>query len=299
MRFRKLSVVLAIAGLVALAGCGSSSKPASSPTSGPPTRIVSLSPTATEMLYAIGAGPQVVAVDKDSDYPPQVPRTKLDPLNVSAEALATYHPDLVVVSDNSNNLIKQLATLKIRAIDDPSANTLNDTYNQINGLGAATGHPAAAANLVQQMRSSIATTAAQLHPQAKDLTYYWELDQTYYTLTSHTFVGQLMSMAGVHNIADAAPNAAGGYPQLSSEAIVHADPDLIFLSDTLCCGQSEATVKARPGWSTIRAVQTNQVVGLNDDIASRWGPRVVQLFQQIVQAVNAAPAPAPTGSAPA
>jgi iron complex transport system substrate-binding protein len=303
----RLPVLAALAAALALvaAACGSSVKTSTPPAAGnrasngvaipaDPTRIVSLSPTATEMLFAIGAGHQVVAVDKDSDYPPSVPRTNVDPLHVSGEALARYHPDLVVTSGDSANLPHQLAVLKIPAVVDPAADTLNDTYTQIQGLGVDTGHTAAATNLVTSMRTQIADLQAQAHPKAPGMTYYYELDQTFYTVTSQTFVGQLFTMAGVHNIADSAPDAAGGYPQLSSEAIVHDNPDLIFLADTLCCGQSAATVKARPGWSSIRAVQTGQIVGLNDDIASRWGPRVVDLFRQIVQAVNAAPPP-PTG----
>lgn len=312
MRTHRLCAALTVlVTVVALAACGSSAKPNPGATRGKgafpatitdsygkvtiparPTRIFSLSPSGTEMLYAIGAGSQVVGVDKDSDYPAQAPRTSIDPLNVSAEGIATYHPDLVVLDDNSTQLIQQLAKLKIPAVYDPAANTLDDTYTEIDRLGVATGRVQAAGSLVQQMRSQIAQEVARVHPKAPNLTSYWEIDPTYYTVTSHTFIGQLLSMAGAHDIADSAPNAAGGYPQLSAEAIIHANPDLIFLSDGPGGGgQSAATVKARSGWSAIRAVQTNEIITLNVDVASRWGPRVVQLFTQIVDAVDAAPAP--------
>jgi iron complex transport system substrate-binding protein len=120
------------------------------------------------------------------------------------------------------------------------------------------------------------------------MSFYHELDDTYYSVTSSTFIGQLYELVGLRNIADSAKGAGGGYPQLSGEYIIEADPDLIFLADTKCCGQSQATVAARPGWDRIAAVERGNVVPLDDDVASRWGPRVVDLLQRIGRAVVAA-----------
>jgi iron complex transport system substrate-binding protein len=121
------------------------------------------------------------------------------------------------------------------------------------------------------------------------LRYYYELDQTYYTATSHTFIGGLLGSFGMTNIADPADSpAAGGYPQLSAEAVLGANPNLIFLADSQCCAQNAGTVAARPGWATLTAVRDNDVVALNDDIASRWGPRVVDLMRAVAAAVNKA-----------
>jgi iron complex transport system substrate-binding protein len=119
-------------------------------------------------------------------------------------------------------------------------------------------------------------------------TYYYELDQTYFSVTSSTFIGKVLGLLGLHNVADSAASAAssGGYPQLSSEFIVQSNPDWVFLADTLCCSQSARTVAARPGWSTLAAVQKAQVVALSDDIASRWGPRIVDLLQTIETAMS-------------
>ena len=104
-------------------------------------------------------------------------------------------------------------------------------------------------------------------------------------MTSSTFIGQLYSMVGLENIADEAKGAAGGYPQLSAEYIIDADPDLIFLADTKCCGQSPATVADRPGWDRIEAVERGNVIPLDDDVASRWGPRIVEYLRRIGAAV--------------
>src|SRR5262249_19213198 len=109
--------------------------------------------------------------------------------------------------------------------------------------------------------------------------------QTYYSVTSKTFVGSLFSMLGLKNIADPSGTADTAYPQLSAEVIVKADPDLIFLADTKCCGQSAATVANRAGWSGCSAVRNGRVIALDDDIASRWGPRVVDLLRAITEAV--------------
>jgi iron complex transport system substrate-binding protein len=256
-----------------------------------PRAIVSLSPTATEMLYAIGAGSQVKAVDKYSDYPKSAPRTTLDDLQPNVEAIVSYRPDLVVVPGDSSGLTGRLKTFGIPVLSLPPATTLGDAYEQYDQLGQATGHVQAAKAEAAHVKSQIAQIVAEAPKSNVGQTYYYELDQTYYSVTSSTFIGKLLGLLGLHNIADRAPSAAssGGYPQLSAEFIVQANPDWVFLADTLCCGQSARTVAARPGWSTVKAVQRGQVVALNDDIASRWGPRIVDLLQTVEAALKKHP----------
>jgi iron complex transport system substrate-binding protein len=253
-----------------------------------PTRIVSLSPSTTEMLFAINAGSQVVAVDDQSNYPTTAPKTDLSGYKPNAEAIAKYNPDLVVISDDSEKIAEQLSQLKIPVYQALAASTLDDSYNEITALGALTGHRSEATAEVTTMKNSIAKLIHDL-PAHGQLTYYYELDQTYYSVTSGTFIGSLFTMAGLKNIADAG-NASNAYPQLSAEAIVKANPDLIFLADTKCCGQSADTVAKRAGWGSITAVKNHEVIGLDDDLASRWGPRVVDLLQAITAAVAKAPA---------
>jgi iron complex transport system substrate-binding protein len=257
-----------------------------------PTKIVSLSPTATEMLFAIGAGGQVIAVDDNSNFPAEVPKSDLSAFQPNAEAIAAKNPDLVVISNDTNKIVDQLTQLKIPVYLSSAARTLDDTYRQLTELGKLTGHPDEAADLGQRMRDDIAKLVKDLPRRAKRLTYYYELDPTYYSVTSKTFMGSLFSLAGLDNVADPADadGAKGGYPQLSAETLVKANPDFVFLADTRCCKQSLETVRARAGWTGVTAVRTGQVVGLDDDIASRWGPRVVDLVRAIVDAVAKVPA---------
>jgi cobalamin transport system substrate-binding protein len=266
--------------------------------SAPPGAIVSLSSTATEMLYAIGAGPQVTAVDSYSNYPAEAPISDLNALEPNVEAIAAKQPDLVIVADDSAGLTASLGKLGIPVLSLPAATSFDDVYGQIEQLGVATGHVGAAAELVVQMKSRIDGIVNGLPAQTTPLTYYHELDNNFFSATSKTFIGQVYGLLGLKNIADAADTDGSGYPQLSQEYIIQSNPDLIFLADTLCCAQTAATVKARPGWDQLKAVQTGAVVPLNDDVASRWGPRIVDYLQEVAAAV-AAVAPAGGGAAPA
>lgn len=250
-----------------------------------PKRIVSLSPTATEDLFAIGAGSQVIAVDSDSDYPATAPKTDLSAYKPNVEAIAKYEPDLVVLSDDIDNIKAQLTKLSIPVVVEPAATSLEDAYQQIQQLGSATGHTAEAGTTVATMRSGIAALVATVPERAQPLTYYHELDNTLYTVSSKTFVGQVYKLAGLTNVADAGAKGTA-YPQLSAESLVKANPDLVFLADTKCCQQTAATFAARPGFSVLSAVKDKHVVLLDDDIASRWGPRVVDLLKKIVDAVK-------------
>ncbi len=254
-----------------------------------PERIVSLSPTATEMLFAIGAGDQVEAVDDQSNYPPDAPVTDLSGFEPNVEAIASYEPDLVVYATEPGDLGASLEGLGIPALQQDAAASLDDVFAQIDELGMATGNPSEAAELAEGMRGDIDTIVDAIEPTDPPLSFYHELDDTYYSVTSSTFIGQLYARTGLVNIADEAKGAGGGYPQLSAEYIIQANPDLIFLADTKCCRQSAATVAERPGWSRIDAVERDGVISLDDDIASRWGPRVVDFLRRIAAAVEGVP----------
>jgi iron complex transport system substrate-binding protein len=269
-----------------LAGCGQdgSAPEAAAPK---PQRIVSMSPTATEMLFAIGAGGQVVAVDSNSNYPREAPKTDLSAYQPNIEAIAGYKPDLVVYSDDPGELKAGLDKLSIPVLQQPAATNLDDTYAQLDQLGRATGHAEEAGQVASAMRAEIEKIAAAGRPE-RPLTYYHELDKNLYTATSKTFIGQLYDQLGMKNIADAADKDATGYPQLSAEYVIKADPDLIFLADTKCCGQSAKTVAARDGWDELTAVRSGGVVELDDDVASRWGPRVVDFLKTVAAKVQTA-----------
>jgi iron complex transport system substrate-binding protein len=253
-----------------------------------PARIISLSPTATEDLFAIGAGKQVVAVDDQSDYPARAPKTKLSGYTPNVEAIAGYEPDLVVASNDIGGLVKALGRLRIPVLLEPAATNLIGAYAQIGQLGTATGHRAEAARVVAGLQRQVRSIRGSLPPGAKGLTVYHELEPDYYSVTSKTFIGQIYTLLGLKDIADAAKGAGSGYPKLSAEYIVATSPDLIVLADSVCCGQTAAKVAARPGWSTIAAVKRHDVVPVNDSVASRWGPRIVTFMRDVAAAARSA-----------
>jgi iron complex transport system substrate-binding protein len=252
-----------------------------------PERIVSVSPTATEGLFAIGAGPQVVAVDDQSNHPADAPMTALSGFDASAEAIASFDPDLVVLSFDPGDIGAGLETLGIPTILQPAAVTISDVYTQIEQLGTATGNGSAAAAVVAGMKAEIDAIVADVPDLETAPVYYHELDPAYYSVTSSTFLGEIYGLLGMTSVADPADPDGFGYPQLSGEFILDEDPDLIFLADTKCCGETPETLAARPGWDELSAVAEGNVVPLDDDVASRWGPRIVDLLADIAGAVTA------------
>lgn len=251
--------------------------------SGSRNRIVSLSPTATEMLFAIGAGDQVIAVDAFSYYPEEAPVTDLSGFEPNIEAIAGFEPTLVV----SQSPIEGLDAIDIENLVLFAAVSFDDVYSQIEQLGALTGNVGEAAELVLEMQTDIEAVVASLPERETPLTYYHELDNTLYSVTSSTFIGEVYSLLGLVNAADAADpdDEFFGYPQLNEEFLVAADPDIIFLADTLCCAQNAETVAGRPGWDQLSAVRAGNIVELDDDTVSRWGPRLVDFIETAGAAV--------------
>jgi iron complex transport system substrate-binding protein len=250
-----------------------------------PRRIVSLSPTATESLFAIGAGPQVVAVDDQSDYPKSAPKTSLSGFTPNVEAIAGYRPDLVVISYDTKGLAAALGNLGIKVIHHDGAKSFQGAYQQIRQLGLVTGNEAKAARLVTRMKATIGRIVKASRAGGAELSVYHELGPDLFSAASKTFVGKVYTALGLRNIADAADSVGTGYPQLSAEYVVSANPDVIVLADTVCCGQKASTVAARPGWDRINAVRTGSIVRIDDSIASRWGPRLMNYFRAMSSAL--------------
>lgn len=252
-----------------------------------PARIVSLSPPITETLYAIGAGKQVVAVDSESDFPKQAPTTELSGLNPNPEAIAAHDPQLVVAHADAGGLVSSLDKLGIPTLVLPAATSLDEAYRQYTVLGKATGHQRDGAKLARDTRERIDRIIAGTPKPATPLSYYHELSPDFYTATSKTFIGGVYQRFGLRNIADGSDDgSSGGYPQLAAARVLQADPELIFLADTRCCAVTARSVGTRPGWDTLKAVRQGNVVELNDDIASRWGPRIVEFVRAVSQAVR-------------
>jgi iron complex transport system substrate-binding protein len=251
-----------------------------------PDAIVSLSATATETLFAIGAGGQVTAVDDQSNFPADAPVTDLSGFEPNVEAIAGYEPDLVVAAYDPGGLVDGLERLDIPVLLQDAAPDLEAAYEQIEALGALTGNAEGAETVVRSMQIEIDELAASV-PGAAGGTVYHELGPDFFSATSETFIGSVYELFGLVNIADAAADAdAGGYPQLSGEYVVSESPDLIVLADTKCCEQTEAAVAKRPGWDEIEAVANGDVVEADDDIASRWGPRTVEFVALIAEALD-------------
>jgi cobalamin transport system substrate-binding protein len=289
-----LAAALCASGTLAITSAGAGASPA-------PACVVSLSPTATETLFAIGAGAQVKAVDKDSNYPTTgLPSKRVDALNPSVESIIgicptsaahpSAKPDLVIISFDANTIKEKLTALGVKVVEQDAATSVANALSQIRQLGVLTGHRAKAYALANSLRRTISADVASVPAhRTKRLRVYYELDPTYYSLTSSTFVGSLLKSLGVVNIADPhSTSADAGYPQLSAEYVVSANPQLIFLADTKCCHASPSSVAKRAGFSKVAAVVDHHVVNLNDDVASRWGPRLGRLMNRLTAAVKAA-----------
>ena len=247
-----------------------------------PERIVSLSPSATESLFAIGAGDQVVAADSFSTYPKQAPTTDLSGFEPNIEAIAGYEPDLVVAANDANDLVKGLEELDIPVLLSPAPETIEDGYDGVATLGLATGHPDETAALVADMREQI--DAAMADAPDAPVSVYHELDNTFYAASSNSFIGSVYESMGARNIADSADRDESGYPQMTEEAVIAADPQLIVITDQV--SYTAQDVANRPGWSGIDAVEGDHIVTVDADIASRWGPRLPQLVETVAQALD-------------
>ncbi|MFQ5522969.1 MAG: ABC transporter substrate-binding protein [Acidimicrobiia bacterium] len=252
-----------------------------------PNAVISLSPTATEMLFAIGAGEQVIAVDDQSNYPAEAPVTDLSGFTPNLEAILAFEPDLVVISFDPGDppLSEGLAAAGIPTLLLGAATTLDDFYRQIEILGTATGNSGGAEALNEQVQADIAAIVGEVAGIAEGITYYHELSSDLYSATSNTFIGQVYGLLGLVNIADAADEDGYGFPQLTPEYVVAADPDIIFLADA-SYGVTVDSLRERPGWEGMRALESGSVVPLDADVASRWGPRIVEFLEVVAEAVE-------------
>jgi iron complex transport system substrate-binding protein len=248
-----------------------------------PTKIISLSPSGTEIFFAIGAGPQILAVDDYSNYPANAPVSEISGYQPNVEAILAKKPDLVLLSVNSTKapqVRNALVKLGIPVLMQPAPATLNDVYRENTILGKVTNRQAGAAKLNAAMAKSIKNILAKAKKSSK-IRIFHELDDTYYSATSETFIGKVYKDFGAVNIADEASGADNsGYPQLSAEYLLKSDPQVIFLADAQY-GVTADSVSKRAGWSQISAVKNQKIVELPADVPSRWGPRLVDFYKLI------------------
>ena len=246
-----------------------------------PQRIVSLSPAATEILFAIGAGGQVVGVDSFSNHPPEAPVTDLSAYDPNVEAVTAFDPDLVVIFYDANDLVAGLSALGIPVLVIPAPAGIEDGYGAMVELGLATGRSDEAAAAINTMRSEIDAALAAAPDRAVRI--YHELDESYYSASSSGFVGAVYTALGATNIADEA-DGGYGFPQLTEEYIVEADPELIVITDQV--SYTVTDVAARPGWEQVTAVRNGNIVVVEADVASRWGPRLPRFVAAVAEALS-------------
>jgi iron complex transport system substrate-binding protein len=248
-----------------------------------PTKIISLSPSATEIFYAVGAGSQILAVDNLSNYPANAPVSEISAFEPSVEAILAKKPDLVLLSIDSTKapqIRNALVKLGIPVLMEKAPATLKDVYAENTLLARVTDRQAGAVKLNASMAKSIKEILAKAKKSSK-IRIFHELDDTYFSATSNTFIGKVYKSFGAVNIADAAAGADNsGYPQLSAEYLLKSDPQVIFLADAQY-GVTADSVSKRAGWSQISAVKNKKIVELPADIPSRWGPRLVDFYKLI------------------
>ena len=245
-----------------------------------PNKIISLSPSLTEILFAIGAEQQVIAVDNQSNFPKNVPRTNLSAYEPNLEAIASLKPDLVVFSYDIDDISKGLNLVGIDTLILPAPMDFNEILSQIKVLGKSTGNTEKSAELVFDMEDEMRKLALT-RQKRRTIKIYHEIDENYYSPSSFSFIGSIYRMLNLTNIADSADKGGFGYPKLSPEYIISSNPELIVLPG-ITKDQLNKIMK-RPGWNQVTAVKNDNFLLVESDIASRWGPRVLEFASSIVE----------------
>ena len=253
---------------------------------GLPERIVSLAPSNTEMLFAVGAGDQVVGRDQLSDFPEAAKSvtdigSTFDALNT--ELIVSLNPDLVLAAEiNTPEQVKQLEDLGLTVYYIKNPLTLEEMYGSLELIAQMTGHKDETATLIESLKARVAAVDEKIAPISSRPGVFYELDATDpskpWTAGKGTFITQLIDRAGGYNIA----SDLEGYSQMSLEQVVAADPAFIILGDARY-GVSPESIAQRPGWENLSAVKNGQVLPFNDDLVSRPGPRLVDALEELAK----------------
>jgi iron complex transport system substrate-binding protein len=249
-------------------------------------RIVSLAPSNTEILFAIGAGDQVVGRDQLSDFPEEAKSAAdIGPAfeTLNTEIIVSLKPDLVLAAEiNTPEQVKQLEDLGLTVYYLNNPLTLEAMYGNLEIVAQLTGHEQETATLIESLKARVAAVDEKIAPISSRPGVFYELDATDpakpYTAGKGTFITQLIERAGGHNIA----SDLDGYPQMSLEQVVAADPAFIVLGDARY-GVTPESIAQRPGWENLSAVKNGNVVPFNDDLVSRPGPRLVDALEELAR----------------
>ena len=254
---------------------------------GPAQRIVSLAPSNTEILFAVGAGSQVVGRDMFSDYPDAAKSVQdIGGSNgkYDIEAIVALHPDLVLAGEiNPPEMVASMEKLGLTVYYLKNPATLEEMYTNVETVGSLTGHSSQASKLVDSLKARVAAVDGKIAPLNSRLSVYYELDATDptkpYTAGPGTFVSLLISRAGGSNIGD---SMTSQWAQISLEQVVAANPAIIILGDS-AYGTTVDSVKQRSGWGGLAAVQNDRIYPFDDNLVSRPGPRLVDGLEALAK----------------
>jgi iron complex transport system substrate-binding protein len=248
-----------------------------------PQRIVSLAPKNTEMLFAIGAGDQVVAVTSFCNYPPEAKKRQriggFSTESQSLEQIVALKPDLVVAADELQwPVINELERLGVPIVS-LGSQSLAELYHELELLGRLTGRTSDAARLTQAMQrrvERVAATARTIPPEQRVTVFYHLWSEPLMTAGPGSFAAELIAICGGLNIAH---DAGHRYPQISQEVLLARDPEVILAPSSEAEPMTIEYLRARPGWSNLRAVRNNRIHLLDGDLVSRCGPRLVDALE--------------------
>ena len=290
--FRKLIAVMLTMALF-LSACATTRTDALNHTiklKGPAKRVVSMAPSNTEILFAVGAGKQVVGRDMFSDYPAEAKSVQdIGGSNgqYNTEAIVALKPDLVLAGEiNPPELVDSLQKLGLTVYYLKNPSTLEEMYANVQTVGSLTGHVSEATALVESLQTRGAAVDDKIKPLSSRPNVYYELDATDatkpYTAGPGTFVSLIIDRAGAKNIGD---SLTSQWAQISLEQVVAANPSFIILGDS-AYGVTSDSVKGRPGWDGIAAVQDDHIFPFDDNLVSRPGPRLVDGLEQLAKLIR-------------
>ncbi len=250
-----------------------------------PQRIVSLAPSNTEVVYALGQGPLVVGVTDYCDYPPEA---KQKPkvggyAKIDLEKVVGLSPDLVLATSiHVKSIVPELERRGLVVVVVEPKN-VEDVLTKITLVGKLTGASKQATNLTMQLKNRVDAVTAQVASAKSKPRVFYEIDKTLFTPGPGSFIDDMIAKAGGSNIA---ADAKSGYAQLTPEVVIARDPEIIFLGD-MFYGETPDKVKERPGWANLTAVKSGRVIPLIDEnLFSRPGPRVVDGLEWLARSIH-------------
>ena len=245
-----------------------------------PRAIISFSPGVTEILFAIGAGPQVIAADQFSDYPAEAKALKqrVKYTSPDIESALSLNPDLVIMSRAQRASVERFRSAGLPVFYTPEADSLDAIMENVRMWGHLTGHAAEADQVANGMRARIEAVKVKVAPVAEGPRAFYELSDSLVSAGDKTFIGSILTLLKAKNVAS---GAATDYPQLTAEAVISRDPQVIFLADASSAGQSLETLRKRPGWTSISAVKDGKVYAVDPNTGNRPGPRIVLALEEI------------------